>query len=285
VSHEEVVASMKDPHAARMAAYDRARRVTYEGEFEDDILPDSVRSGLQTADDQKASAFRKALVQRDATRAEVERHIKKYPRLAESSYWLGKVSLADDHMVSQSEERRRQLWLLRCAEEALLAAYGSRGLGLDDSWQTEYNDDYMRSGVRLMALATQDTPFATDTEIQARLADAAYQARIARMRAFFETFDSSNPNPLIMIKELKKLGQALNNGEAINQERAEAMFREMDSDQDGRVEFEEFLFFYKRLVFDLNDDEFDAAIGGFERAAAKAEREFVAINRDYFEDD
>ena len=30
VSHEEVVASMKDPHAARMAAYDRARRVTYE---------------------------------------------------------------------------------------------------------------------------------------------------------------------------------------------------------------------------------------------------------------
>lgn len=61
------------------------------GEFEDNILPQCVLSALANSTPEVAASFRAALVARETARVSVEAHMKEYPKLAESSFWLGKV--------------------------------------------------------------------------------------------------------------------------------------------------------------------------------------------------
>ena len=69
----------------------------------------------------------------------------------------------------------------------------------------------------------------------------------------------------IGLEEFKNVGESLNwdKGMKWTSRQNKALFRQMDQNADGLVVLEEFLYFYRSVIYDIGDEQFERGLKDF----------------------
>jgi len=113
-----------------------------------------------------------------------------------------------------------------------------------------------------------------DEHIEQAMADARKQVlvkaqrhteRVDRMRDLFAGFDT-NGDGRLSHTELYQIGMVLHADEdlAWTTQRNMALMDSMDKDRDGLIDVDEFLFYYKSVIYDVDDEQFELGLETFE---------------------
>ena len=94
------------------------------------------------------------------------------------------------------------------------------------------------------------------------------QGRRDKIIAVFKGFDVRERGQ-IGLEEFKNVGEALNWDKGYTKwtsRQNKALFRSMDQNDDGLVVLEEFLYFYRSVIYDIPDDQFERGLKDFHKA-------------------
>ena len=91
------------------------------------------------------------------------------------------------------------------------------------------------------------------------------------MKAVFKGFDLKGDGH-ISLEDFDEIGHALNwavGGKKWTGRQNKALHRQMDANSDGIVVLEEFLYFYRKVIYDLEDDRFEKGLRDFHTAVQR----------------
>jgi len=103
---------------------------------------------------------------------------------------------------------------------------------------------------------------------------ARHEARVHRMKEIFSKFDI-NGDGRLSHKELFGIGMALHADSSLgwSKDRNENLMKIIDKDGSGFVEIDEFLLYYKSVIYDVSDERFENGLLTFDKVAVVAHHE------------
>merc|ERR1711871_1939298 len=91
--------------------------------------------------------------------------------------------------------------------------------------------------------------------------------RRERMMAIYKGFDVEETGQ-ISLADFKRVGRALHWGKWTDKQNR-ALHRAMDSNKDNLVVLEEFLFYYRSVIYDIDDEQFERGLKDFQDAVER----------------